>query len=304
MLRTLGPIVLVLLLSPWSPVFAGVQENAVAIEQVKSLLSRYATQSHTQNPALYDLYSNRAVITARVEGLARPQTLVGLDLKQRMRGAVARRDRTMDASIFTDVVMERRGGRLIIQAKRYATNRCYWDSHFRLGLEQEGGHYRIVEESSYSNPQAHCGLATAQAGPSRATSSSLAAPAWPYAPPAIPLGLLDPRPTQPAPALASGNPLLLNAIPTQLGGTNTPPPLNLPSPAIPPPPLPSNLSPEQQMLVYMELAKRIAAQSSQPQDPSQGTPIPRNSAGAPASLQNGTPRIASQPDNGLPVTPP
>lgn len=302
MLTQLGLAVFVLWMSPWSMVLAGGQENV--IDEVKSILTHYATESHAQNPALYDLYSDRAAITTRVEGMAKPQIFVGREFKKQMRGNVARRDIAMDASIFTDVVMERRAGRLIIQAKRYATNRCYWDHRFRLGLEREGGHYRIVEESSYANPQAHCDLATAQESPSRPAPAPLAVTALPHTPPAVPPDLVDSRSAQHMSALASGSPALLNVIPAPPGGMGTPPLLSLPSPNVIPPPLPSKLTPEQQMLAYMELAKRIAAQSSQPQDPSLWTPMPPTPAGTVSGAPNGRQGNAPLPDDGLHITPP
>jgi hypothetical protein len=135
------------------------QVNSSTIEEAKVFLENYVAYSHSQSPQFYELYSDRAVIRARIEGQNTASSFQGRAYKKWVRELVESQSTALDASIFQDVTLERRGGRLLIRAKRYSMNRCYWDNNYYVGIEREGVQYRIVEEVVTMQPQAHCEVA-------------------------------------------------------------------------------------------------------------------------------------------------
>ena len=147
--------------------------NSVSIEDAKALLEQYATYSYAQSPLFYELYSDRAVIRARIEGFPTVNVFQGRAYKQWLRELVQTKASALDASVFQDATVERRAGRLVIRAKRYSLNRCYWDTDYRVGIEREGAQYRIVEEVMTTQPQARCDAAQARANAGLTYNSAL-----------------------------------------------------------------------------------------------------------------------------------
>lgn len=131
--------------------------NSSTIEDAKTFLRLYASFSAAQNPAIVDLYSDRATIRLRIGDQPSTNVYQGKLYKQGVSDFLPRKTLVLDASVFKDVVLERRAGRLLIRAKRYSLNRCYWDTGYRLGIEREGGQqYRIVEEIVTTRPKSTC----------------------------------------------------------------------------------------------------------------------------------------------------
>lgn len=147
--------------------------NSVSIEDAKAFLGQYATYSYAQSPQFYELYSDRAVIRARIEGFPTVNVFQGRAYKQWLRELVQTKASALDASVFQDATVERRAGRLVIRAKRYSLNRCYWDTDYRVGIEREGAQYRIVEEVMTTQPQARCDAAQARANAGLTYNSAL-----------------------------------------------------------------------------------------------------------------------------------
>jgi hypothetical protein len=81
----------------------------------------------------YDLYSDRAVVHARVrdreQGILSRARIQGVGTSELLKEGKT----GLDGSIFRDATVEQRGSRLIIRAKRYSTTRCYWDPAYQVG---------------------------------------------------------------------------------------------------------------------------------------------------------------------------
>ena len=147
--------VAVLALKVW-PVLAAEPVRSVDIVEASAFLDGYRAASEAQNPDFYDLYSDRAVIHARVQDHHSGIAFQGRAFKAWGRQLLDERRAGLDGSIFRDVTVEQRGRRLLIRAKRYSTTLCYWDSTYQVGIEREGASYRIVEERLTTHPDAHC----------------------------------------------------------------------------------------------------------------------------------------------------
>jgi len=149
----------------WAATFIVLQSNAVsAVEPVRSVdivessafLEGYRAASEAQSADFYDLYSDRAVIHARIQDQDQGIAFQGRAFKTWGRQLLKEGRAGPDGSIFRDATVEQRGSRLLIRAKRYSTTRCYWDPTYQVGIEREGSSYRIVEERLTTNPTAHC----------------------------------------------------------------------------------------------------------------------------------------------------
>jgi hypothetical protein len=150
--------------------------GSLAIVEAKTFLDQYRSFSGAQSPDFYDLYSDRAVIHARMQGQDKGVAFQGRAYKQWGRNLLQNGRAALDGSVFRDATVEQRGARLVIHAKRYSTTRCYWDPNYLVGIEKEGASYRIVEERLGTNPAGRCS----------ATSSAVLAPTT--APTSFPLG--------------------------------------------------------------------------------------------------------------------
>ena len=138
------------------PVSAAEPVKSVDIVEASAFLEGYRAASEAQSPDFYDLYSDRAVIHARIQDHDQGIAFQGRAFKAWGRQLLKERRTGLDGSIFRDVTVEQRGSRLLIRAKRYSTTRCYWDLSYRVGIEREGLSYRIVDERLTTNPYAHC----------------------------------------------------------------------------------------------------------------------------------------------------
>jgi len=149
-------IAITLLALPSLPVLAAEPVRSVDIVEASAFLEGYLAASEAQNPDFYDLYSDRAVIHAHIQGHDQGIAFQGRAFKAWGRQLLQERRTGLDGSIFRDVTVEQRGSRLLIRAKRYSTTRCYSDPTYRVGIEREGLSYRIVDERLTTNPYAHC----------------------------------------------------------------------------------------------------------------------------------------------------
>jgi len=148
---------------------AGEPVDSVAIVEARAFLDEYQTSSEAASPLFYDLYSDRAMIHARIEGQEQGIVFQGHAYKQWGRDLAASRRAAPDASEFREATVEERGGRLVIRAKRYSVTRCFWDLHYAVGIEREGVSYRIVDEHLTTNPTGVC-------APGRSASDPMAPP--------------------------------------------------------------------------------------------------------------------------------
>jgi hypothetical protein len=130
--------------------------RSVDIVESSAFLEGYRAASEAQSAEFYDLYSDRAVIHARVQDQGQGIAFQGRAFKAWGRQLLKEGRAALDGSIFRDATVEQRGIRLLIRAKRYSTTRCYWDPTYQLGIEREGPSYRIVDERLTTNPTAHC----------------------------------------------------------------------------------------------------------------------------------------------------
>jgi hypothetical protein len=128
----------------------------VDIVESSAFLEGYRAASEAQSADFYDLYSERAVIHARVQDQSQGIAFQGRAFKAWGRQLLTEGRAALDGSIFRDATVEQRGNRLLIRAKRYSTTRCYWDPTYQVGIEREGPSYRIVDERLTTNPTAHC----------------------------------------------------------------------------------------------------------------------------------------------------
>jgi hypothetical protein len=128
----------------------------VDIVEASAFLEGYRAASEAQSADFYDLYSDRAVIHARIEDHDQGIAFQGRAFKAWGRQLLKERRTGLDGSIFRDITVEQRGSRLLIRAKRYSTTRCYWDLTYRVGIEREGPSYRVVDERLTTNPDVHC----------------------------------------------------------------------------------------------------------------------------------------------------
>jgi hypothetical protein len=149
-------------------VMAAEPVRSVDIVESSAFLEGYRAASEAQNPDFYDLYSERAVIHARIQDHDQGIAFQGRAFKAWGRQLLKDRRAGLDASIFRDVTVEQRGSRLLIRAKRYSLMRCYWDPTYQVGIEREGPSYRIVDERLTTKPYAHCVPERAMADASRA----------------------------------------------------------------------------------------------------------------------------------------
>jgi hypothetical protein len=156
-LKGSGAIWAVLLLALQSfPASAAEPVRSVDIVESSAFLEGYRAASEAQSADFYDLYSDRAVIHARIHDQSQGVAFQGRAFKAWGRQLLKEGRAALDGSIFRDATVEQRGSRLIIRAKRYSTTRCYWDPDYHVGIEREGPSYRIVDERLTTNPTAHC----------------------------------------------------------------------------------------------------------------------------------------------------
>lgn len=130
--------------------------RSVDIVESSAFLEGYRFASEAQSADFYDLYSERAVIHARIQDQSQGIAFQGRAFKAWGRQLLKEGRAALDGSIFRDATVEQRGSRLLIRAKRYSTTRCYWDPTYQVGIEREGPSYRIVDERLTTNPTAHC----------------------------------------------------------------------------------------------------------------------------------------------------
>jgi hypothetical protein len=149
----------------WAVILCALQSlSSLAAEPVRSVdivessafLEGYRAASEGQSADFYDLYSDRAIIRARIQDHERGIAFQGRAFKAWGRQLLKEGRAALDGSVFHDATVEQRGRRLLIRAKRYSTTRCYWDPGYQVGIEREGPSYRIVDERLTTNPTAHC----------------------------------------------------------------------------------------------------------------------------------------------------
>jgi len=156
-LRRSGAIWTVILIALQSlPASAAEPVRSVDIVESSAFLEGYRAASEAQSADFYDLYSDRAIIHARIHNHEQGIAFQGRTFKAWGRQLLMEGRAALDGSIFRDATVEQRGRRLLIRAKRYSTTRCYWDPTYRVGIEREGLSYRIVDERLTTNPTAHC----------------------------------------------------------------------------------------------------------------------------------------------------
>ncbi|MEO8188358.1 MAG: hypothetical protein ABI580_13450, partial [Burkholderiaceae bacterium] len=139
--------------------------DASLVEQSKAFLRRYAELSATQSPELLDLYSDKATIRARAADRAGATTVVdGRSFKALMRESMLRGRAEADASNFHQGTVEQRGERLLIRARRYSANRCYWDDEYTVVLVREQSGWVILEETMATQMESRCSVTQLAAG--------------------------------------------------------------------------------------------------------------------------------------------
>ncbi len=138
------------------PASAAEPVRSVDIVESSAFLEGYRAASEAQSADFYDLYSDRAVIHARIQDHEQGIAFQGRAFKAWGRELLEEGRAALDGSIFHDPTVEQRGSRLLIRAKRYSTTRCYWDPTYQVGIEREGPSYRIVYERQTTNPTARC----------------------------------------------------------------------------------------------------------------------------------------------------
>lgn len=138
------------------PTLAAEPVRSVEIVDSSAFLEGYRAASEGQSADFYDLYSDRAIIHARIQNRGQGMAFQGRAFKAWGRQLLKEGRAALDGSIFRDATVEQRGSRLLIRAKRYSTTRCYWDPTYQVGIEREGPIYRIVDERLTTNPTAHC----------------------------------------------------------------------------------------------------------------------------------------------------
>lgn len=144
---------------------AGEPVDSVAIVEARAFLDEYQTASEAASPLFYDLYSDRALIHARIEGQDQGLVFQGRAYKQWGRDLAASHRASPDASEFREATVETRGGRLVIRAERFSVTRCFWDLHYVVGIERERASYRIVDEHLTTNPAGVCTPGRSASGP-------------------------------------------------------------------------------------------------------------------------------------------
>ena len=198
--------------------------DASLVEQSKAFLRRYAELSATQSPELLDLYSDKATIRARAADRAGATTVVdGRSFKALMRESMLRGRAEADASNFHQGTVEQRGERLLVRARRYSANRCYWDDVYVMVLVREQSGWVILEETISTQMESRCSATQAAAGsngvrsevaplPGAAALTFTQSPGLPYG---APSSALLPGTSSTA-ASASGTPLTMSPTAPQL----------------------------------------------------------------------------------------
>ena len=225
--------------------------NSVSIEETKAFLARYSILSTEQSGLLTDLYSDRAVISIRTDNQPNVNVFQGRAYKQWLRDLVRQKTVTLDAVVYKDVVLERRNNRLVVRAKRYSTNRCYWDGNYQIALEREGAQYKIVEELVTTQPGARCDVARTQRGPAVAYNSAMTTSviATPQA--------FTPGISPPNYGAMSTMPVMPSIAPVIVGARRAVPVQSQSMPELPP-----RMSPEEQMTYALQMAQRMAGNAN------------------------------------------
>ena len=278
--------------------------NSVSIEDAKAWLGQYAMYSYAQSPQFYELYSDRAVIRARIKGFPTVNVFQGRAYKQWVRELVQTKASVLDASVFQDATVERRAGRLVIRAKRYSLNRCYWDTDYRVGIEREGTQFRIVEEVMTTQPQARCDAAQARANASLTYNSTLTVgvggPSMASAAsPNVNIGSV----TSFHAPLVGSVPMPLSVLPPPVYSTPLQPALPAPRGMPPAPPaMTASMTPQEQAALALRMAQQIAASSA----PAGNAAVQAQAVGSgeqPAAARVGEVRAAQVAADPLRVTP-
>ena len=170
----------------WMSAQAAEAVDSLSLYDAKGFLDSYRTANAAQIPGFFDLYSDRAVVHARVQGQDKGFAFDGRMYKQLGKELLSSHRSVLDGSVFRDVTVEQRGKRLVIRGKRYSMTRCYWDRDYEMGLEKEGTTYRILEERLTINQAAHCDGATSALAPSNAGYGNAGNAPYAIQPPAPP----------------------------------------------------------------------------------------------------------------------
>jgi hypothetical protein len=163
-----GPCLLLplLLLAASTPAAEPVSEPRLL--EAQAFLVEYATLSQSQSPDFFELYSDRALIRTHMEGQANDTAFEGRAYKVWSRELLMARRIGIDVSEFHEVMVEERGGRLLIRAKRFSRARCFWDLDYQVALVREAAGLKIVHERITTAPARDCpvteGVRTADRG--------------------------------------------------------------------------------------------------------------------------------------------
>jgi hypothetical protein len=137
--------------------------------EAQAFLVEYAALSQSQSPEFFELYSDRAVIRTRAEGRANDTKFEGRAYKAWSRELLLARRISIDASEFHEVMVEERGGRLLIRAKRLSQGHCFWDADYQVALMREAAGLKIIDERITTAPARDCpvspGVLVADRGP-------------------------------------------------------------------------------------------------------------------------------------------
>jgi hypothetical protein len=128
-----------------------------ARQRAEALFARYVDLEHAFDPALVDLYADRAHIESRVIVHGRPPTVrnwSGVQYKDLLRRALQKaKEKKQDLNYYTAVDYLREGSRVRIKAMRYAELQQAVSPVELLVGPDASGSWRIFEELSESHPR-------------------------------------------------------------------------------------------------------------------------------------------------------
>jgi hypothetical protein len=156
MVRLARLVVLLLALGP----AAEAADGAPSEEDAGKFFARYVALSDAFDPAVAELYADRAVIRSvrrYPHGLERAIELGGVEWKAMVLKAMPLAKAHNDRSQFKDPSFQPQAGGIKISAQRYSLRKCYLDPNYYMVVARSAtGGLEIIEEYSETQPQSNC----------------------------------------------------------------------------------------------------------------------------------------------------
>jgi hypothetical protein len=134
---------------------SGLSHASDRIEQAKKVFAEYVSKYHSFDPAVAELYSDKALVQNKrtyPDGTVRELTLPALQYKQIIRTAMPLAKSRDDRSQYQDPVFTEEPAGVRISIKRFSPSKNYTSPLSLLIGPDDSGKWLVLEEKSASIP--------------------------------------------------------------------------------------------------------------------------------------------------------